>query len=75
MSDYCFPGHTAGSRPYVVPVAGNNDRPAPLFVVYHGRDYIDADGDVTRHPVRFEGYAAANLARQMHEARALMTEG
>lgn len=37
--------------PQIVPVAGNQDRETPTFVVHHGRDYLTANGRVTTTPV------------------------
>lgn len=68
LTAYCTPGHHRGSKPYIVPVPGNNQRDVPLFVAYHGEHYLDADGKVVRHPVRIAGYAAADAAREKHEA-------
>lgn len=60
------PGHAKGNKPYIVPLPGNNQRTTPLFLVYHGHEYLTAAGEVTRHPVRFEGYAAAEAALKAH---------
>ena len=46
----CAPGHSTGSKPYIVPVLGNNARAVPQYIVYHGRDYLGQHGDVVRHP-------------------------
>lgn len=46
----CTPGHATGSKPYIVPVAGNNSRAVPQYLVYHGRDYLDRDGQIVRFP-------------------------
>jgi hypothetical protein len=64
---YCTAGHFEGSKPQVVPVAGNNDRTVPIFVVYHGSDYLDELGAVVRHPARMT-YDAATTAIHHHEA-------
>lgn len=67
LTAYCVPGHIHGSKPYAVPVAGNNDREVPLFLAYHGREYLAADGTVTRHPVRMT-FADTTAAIAAHEA-------
>lgn len=66
MTAYCTPGHRRGSKPYVVPLAGNNQRETPLFLVYHGRDHLDQNGNVTRHPVHMT-YADCRRAIDQHE--------
>lgn len=43
---------TARAGVQIVPIAGNNDRLIPEYVVYHGPDYLDVDGTVVRGPVR-----------------------
>lgn len=53
----CAPGHRAGSKPYVVPVDGTGG----CFVVRHGRDYLDGEGNVTRHPVHFHRETCPNI--------------
>lgn len=68
LTAYCEPGHARGSKPQIVPVAGNGDRDVPLFVVYHGGHYLDADGKVVRHPVQIATYSGAHDAVQLHEA-------
>lgn len=67
ITAYCIPGHTSGSKPQIVPLAGNNDREVSLFLIYHGQEYLNADGDVTRHPVRFP-FTTAQAAVAAHEA-------
>lgn len=63
MNPCQVPGHAKGSRPYAVPVLGNRDRVVPVYVVCHGREYLDADGAVTRFPVWLTwGQAAAAIS-------------
>ena len=62
------PGHRTGSKPYVVPVMGNNTRLVPIFVVYHGLDHLNVDGDVVIHPVHLT-YAQASAAIAAHHAK------
>lgn len=49
----------------IVPVAGNHDRTFPVFVAYHGRDYLNGAGEVTGTPVWLT-YAHAAEARLWH---------
>lgn len=62
----CTAGHLEGSKPQIVPVAGNNDRPVPIFVVYHGTDHLNEHGTIVRHPVRMT-YPVATAATRQHE--------
>lgn len=71
LTAHCIPGHATGSKPYIVPVAGNNDRPVPQFIVYHGDLYLDADGTVVRHPVRHTIDAARVAIDRHNEATVL----
>lgn len=52
----------------IVPVLGNNERPIPAFLAYHGRGHLTADGDVTTTPVHLT-YAEADRARELHSER------
>jgi hypothetical protein len=46
----------------IVPVAGNNTRPVPRFVVYHGRDHLNLEGLITSTPVHMTYADAARVA-------------
>jgi len=67
MNTNCTPGHPSGNKPQIVPIAGNQDRPIPAFVVYHGGDYLNAAGKITHHPVQMS-YEFASQAVEAHEA-------
>ena len=59
----CSPGHTAGSKPHIVPVAGSGG----CYVVYHGRCYLDGQGNVTRHPVHFHREGCEYIGRSFRD--------
>jgi hypothetical protein len=63
----CAAGHRTGSKPYIVPLAGNCDRAVPLYVVYHGWDYLNGDGKVVPHCERLT-IESAQAAIARHEA-------
>lgn len=57
----------------IVPVAGNNSRPTPAFLVYHGRGYLTPEGTVTSTPVHLT-FAEADLARIFHDDHVELAE-
>lgn len=59
----CAPNHSTGSKPWTVPVAGNLG-----FVVLHGDEYLDTDGNVTPHPARMT-FSQAQAATAAHSLR------
>lgn len=62
----CAPEHRTGSKPYPVPVPGNQDREVKLYVVYHGDEYLNCAGEVAGQWEHMT-YAQATAAIAAHE--------